>query len=178
MGDHQDHDALKAHIRDIADWPKPGVGFKDITPLLAHADAFAEVVDGLAARYADAGIDKVVGIEARGFVIAAPVAVRLGAGFVPVRKVGKLPWDTHAEEYELEYGTDHLEVHTDGVLPGERAIVLDDVIATGGTAAAAANLVERLGGEVVGLGFIIELAFLGGAARLGGRPHHSLLTYE
>ena len=173
-----DVDMLKALVRDIPDWPKPGVGFKDITPLLGDAAAFAAVIEGLAEHFADQRVDRVVGIEARGFLIGAPVAVRLGAGFVPVRKVGKLPWTTHAQEYELEYGTDHLEVHVDGVQPGERALVIDDVIATGGTAAAAAQLVERLGGEVVGLGFVIELAFLGGAARLEGRDHVSLLTYE
>ena len=173
-----DSDRLRALVRDIPDFPKPGVGFKDITPLLADAAAFADVVDRLADHFAAQRIDKVVGIEARGFVVAAPVAIRLGAGFVPVRKVGKLPWTTHSQEYELEYGSDHLEVHTDGVLPGERAIVIDDVIATGGTAAAAAELVERLGADVVGLGFILELAFLGGAAKLAGRDHLSLLTYE
>lgn len=173
-----DADRLQALVRDIADFPKPGVGFKDITPLLGDAAAFAEVVHGLSDHFASQRIDKVVGIEARGFVVAAPVAVRLGAGFVPVRKVGKLPWTTHAQEYELEYGTDHLEVHADGVLPGERVVVIDDVIATGGTAAAAAQLVEQLGGVVVGLGFIIELAFLGGAGRLDGRDHVALITYE
>jgi adenine phosphoribosyltransferase len=173
-----DADRLQALVRDIPDFPKPGVGFKDITPLLADAAGFAEVIDRLADHFADQRIDKVVGVEARGFVVGAPVAVRLGAGFVPVRKVGKLPWTTHAQEYELEYGTDHLEVHTDGVLPGERVVVIDDVIATGGTAVAAARLVERLGGEVVGLGFIIELAFLGGSARLEGRDHVALITYE
>ena len=119
-----------------------------------------------------------VGIEARGFVVAAPLAVRLGAGFVPVRKVGKLPWTTHAQEYDLEYGTDRLEVHQDAIAPGERVLIVDDVIATGGTAEATARLVELLGGVVVGLGFLLELAFLGGAARLDGRRHVALLTYD
>jgi adenine phosphoribosyltransferase len=169
-------DRLASLVRDIPDFPRPGVGFKDITPLLGDPGAFAEVVDGLARRFEGRRIDKVVGIEARGFVVAAPVAVRLGAGFVPVRKVGKLPWDTHKVEYELEYGTDELEVHADAIRPGERAVVVDDVIATGGTAAAACRLVELLGGEVAGVGVIIDLAFLGGAATLG-HDVVSLLTY-
>jgi adenine phosphoribosyltransferase len=165
-------------VRDVPDFPRPGVAFKDLTPLLADAHALALVVEHLADPFADRGIDKVVGIEARGFVLAAPVAVRLGAGFVPVRKAGKLPWTTRSEEYDLEYGTDRLEVHTDAVRPGERAIVIDDVIATGGTAAAAVRLVERLGGAVAGLGFVVELAFLGGVDRLDGRDHVSLLVYD
>jgi adenine phosphoribosyltransferase len=165
-------------VRDIADFPQPGVGFKDITPLLGDAGALAAVVDGIATHFAGQRIDKVVGIEARGFVVAAPVAVQLGAGFVPVRKVGKLPWDTHKVEYELEYGTDELEVHADAINPGERAIVVDDVIATGGTAVAACRLVELLGGEVAGVGVIIDLTFLGGRDQLAGRDVVSLLTYE
>ena len=169
---------LAGLVREIPDFPRPGVGFKDITPLLADGAALALVVEHLADHFADRAIDKVVGIEARGFVIAAPVAVRLGAGFVPVRKVGKLPWTTHAEEYELEYGTDRLEIHADAVRPGERTVVIDDVIATGGTAAATIRLVEALGGAVAGLGFVIELAFLGGVDRLDGREHVSLLTYD
>ena len=173
-----DRESLRAHVRDIADWPQPGVGFKDITPLLGHPEAFAVAVRELVEHFTGERVDKVVGIEARGFVVAAPVALGLGAGFVPARKVGKLPWRTHQVEYALEYGTDRLEVHADAVVPGERVLIVDDVIATGGTAAAAAELVELLGGEVVGLGFIIELAFLGGSARLGGRPHTSLITYE
>lgn len=169
---------LAALIRDIADWPQPGVGFKDITPLLGDPRGFASVIDRLSEHFTGRHVDKVVGIEARGFVVAAPIAHRLGAGFVPVRKPGKLPWTTRAEEYELEYGTDRLELHVDAVVPGERVAVIDDVLATGGTAAAAARLLEGIGAEVVGLGFIIELAFLGGAARLSGRDHVSLLTYE
>jgi adenine phosphoribosyltransferase len=165
-------------VRDVPDFPRPGVMFKDITPLLADPAGLAAVVDGLAEAFADVRIDKVVGIEARGFVVAAPLAVRLGAGFVPVRKVGKLPWTTHAQEYDLEYGTDSLEVHQDAIAAGEQVLIVDDVIATGGTAVAAARLVELLGGEVVGLGFLIELAFLGGAARLDGRRHVSLLTFD
>ena len=168
---------LAALVRDVPDFPRPGVGFKDITPLLGDAAAFASAIDRIARHFDGQRIDKVVGIEARGFVVAAPVAVRLGAGFVPVRKVGKLPWDTHKVEYELEYGTDELEVHADAILPGERAVVVDDVIATGGTAVAACGLVELLGGEVAGLGFLIDLTFLGGAARLEGRDVVSLLGY-
>ena len=164
-------------IRDVEDFPKPGVTFKDITPLLADPVAFAEVVDRIAEPFVGRGITKVVGIEARGFVVAAPVAHRLAAGFVPVRKPGKLPWETASEAYELEYGTDELEVHLDAIAPGEKVLVVDDVIATGGTALAAARLVEGLGGQVVGLAFLIELAFLGGADRLGELPHVSLLTY-
>jgi adenine phosphoribosyltransferase len=165
-------------VRDVPDFPKPGVVFKDITPLLADPAGLAAVVDGLVEAFAGEHVDKVVGIEARGFVVAAPLAVRLGAGFVPVRKVGKLPWTTHAQEYDLEYGTDRLEVHQDAITSGERVLIIDDVIATGGTAEATARLVELLGGEVVGLGFLIELGFLGGAARLEGRRHVALLTYD
>ena len=166
-----------ALIRDVPDFPKPGITFKDITPLLADPEAFAEVVDRMAEPFVGRGITKVVGIEARGFVVAAPVAHRLGAGFVPVRKPGKLPWETASEAYELEYGTDELEVHLDAIAPGEKVLVVDDVIATGGTALAAARLVEGLGGQVVGLAFLVELAFLGGADRLGDLPHVSLIAY-
>ncbi|HEY9555944.1 MAG TPA: adenine phosphoribosyltransferase [Acidimicrobiales bacterium] len=171
-------DEIASLIRDVPDFPKPGVTFKDITPLLGDAAGFTAATDALAAHFAARSVDKVVGVEARGFVIAAPVAQRLGAGFVPVRKPGKLPWATITEAYELEYGTDQLELHEDAVSPGERVVVIDDVLATGGTAAATARLVVSLGGEVVGLGFVIELAFLGGAARIAGREHISLLTYD
>jgi adenine phosphoribosyltransferase len=169
---------LAALIRDVPDWPEPGVTFKDITPLLADPRAFAHVIDRLAEPHVGRGITKVVGIEARGFVIAAPVAHRLGAGFVPARKPGKLPRPTVAEEYSLEYGTDRLEVHTDAIETGELVLVVDDVIATGGTAAATARLVESLGGRVAGLEFVIELAFLHGADRLAGWEHRTLLTYS
>jgi adenine phosphoribosyltransferase len=172
-----DDTSLRALIRDVPDFPSQGVLFKDITPLLGDPAAFATVTDRLAEHFVGRHVDKVVGIESRGFIVAAPVAERLGAGFVPVRKPGKLPWATEAEDYELEYGTDRLEVHRDAITTGERVAIVDDVIATGGTAAATARLVERLGGEVVGLGFVIELAFLGGAATLDGRDHVSLLTY-
>ncbi len=169
---------LKDLIRDIPDFPKPGIGYKDITPLLADQHGFALTVDAIAGHYANRPIDKVVGIEARGFIVAAPVAYRLSAGFVPVRKAGKLPAKLEREEYELEYGTDLLEIHHDGVHPEERVLIIDDVLATGGTAAATARLVERLGGVVVGLGFIIELALLEGRRKLLGRELCSLLTYE
>jgi adenine phosphoribosyltransferase len=178
MAEHPDTAALRALVRDIPDFPQPGVLFRDITPLLADADALTEVIERLAEAFEDRGVDKVVGIEARGFVIAAPVAVRLGAGFVPVRKVGKLPFTVEAQEYELEYGTDRLEIHQDAIAPGERVVVVDDVIATGGTAAATVRLVETLGGAVLGLGFVIDLAFLGGMSKLDGRDCVALLTYE
>jgi adenine phosphoribosyltransferase len=169
---------LKDLIRDIPDFPKAGVVFKDITPLLADPEGFPLVIDSIAERFEGRGVTKVVGIEARGFIIAAPVAHRLGAGFVPVRKVGKLPWDVEAEAYELEYGTDLLEIHKDAVAPGERAIIVDDVLATGGTAAATVRLIERLGAKVAGLGFVIELGFLNGRRQLPGRDILSLLHYE
>src|SRR6478736_6069141 len=169
---------LKAHVRDIPDYPRPGVVFKDITPLLAAPDAFAAVVDAVAAPFADERIDKVLGIEARGFVFAAPVAYRHAAGFIPVRKTGKLPWEIEREEYELEYGTDLLEIHRDAVAPGERVLIVDDVIATGGTAAATARLVERLGGVVVGLAFLLELVALAGRSQLGDYRVHVVLRYE
>lgn len=174
----EDSGWLKEHIRDIPDFPKPGVVFKDITPLLSSTTAFRHVADAIADHYAGAGVHKVLAIEARGFIIGAPVAYRFGAGFVPCRKAGKLPWQVEKEEYILEYGTDLLEIHHDAVEPGERVLVVDDVLATGGTASAAVRLVERLGGVVVGLGFVIELAFLGGRSKLEGRDIVSLLTYE
>jgi adenine phosphoribosyltransferase len=163
---HDDHDWLKDHIRDVPDFPQVGVVFKDLTPLLSHAQAFSSAVRAIALPFEVAGITKVVGIEARGFIVAAPVAVTLGAGFIPVRKKGKLPWRTEVAAYDLEYRSDTLEIHDDAVTAGDRVLVVDDVIATGGTAAATVELVRRLGGEVVGLGFLIELRFLGGRARL------------
>jgi adenine phosphoribosyltransferase len=168
---------LAEHIREIPDYPRPGVVFRDITPLLASADAFAAAVDALAAPHAGERIDKVVGIEARGFVFAAPLAYRHRAGFVPVRKPGKLPWEREREEYELEYGTDLLEIHRDAVAHGERVLIVDDVIATGGTAAATARLVERLGGEVAGFVFVVELDFLGGRSKIDGYAVHSVVTF-
>lgn len=168
---------LKEHIRDIPDFPKAGVVFKDITPLLADVEAFKFTVDALAEHFSGRPVDKVLGIEARGFIVAAPVAYHLGAGFVPVRKGGKLPWEIERQEYALEYGTDLLEVHRDAVVKGERTLIIDDVLATGGTAAATVRLVEKLGGTVAGLGFVIELAFLEGRSRIEGHDAMSLLTY-
>lgn len=169
---------LKEHVRDIPDFPRPGVVFKDITTLLADVAAFRYSVDTLCDHFADRQVDKVLGIEARGFIIGAPVAYRCGAGFIPVRKAGKLPWQVEKQEYVLEYGTDLLEIHRDALVPGERALIVDDVMATGGTAAATAILVERLGATVVGMGFIIELGFLGGRGKLTGFDAVSLINYE
>ena len=172
-------DASRLHgcIRDIADFPKPGVTFKDITPLLGDPAAFSTVVDAIVVSFGRGTIDKVVGIEARGFIIAAPVAYHFGAGFVPLRKPGKLPYETRSERYELEYGEETLEVHTDAFAPGDRVLVVDDVLATGGTAAAAVALIEGTGATVAGLAFVIELTFLGGAAKLATHDFVSLLQY-
>src|SRR5579863_7837280 len=165
---------LRSRIRDIQDYPQPGIVFKDITPLLADGPAFAATVAELASGHSD--IDKVAGIEARGFILAAPVAYALNAGFVPVRKQGKLPAATYAESYELEYGTATLEVHTDAFVPGERVLVVDDVLATGGTAAATAELVRRCGAIVAGIEVLLELDFLQGRAKLPELPVRALLT--
>ncbi len=170
-------DRLRTRIRDVPDFPQPGIVFKDITPVLADGGLFAEVVERLAEPFAGQGIDVVVGIEARGFIFAAPIALRLGAGLAPVRKPGKLPHHTIRVDYELEYGTDALEVHADAVAAGQRVLIVDDVLATGGTAAAAARLLERLGGQVVGMAFVVELAFLHGRGRLAGRPVVSLVRF-
>jgi adenine phosphoribosyltransferase len=161
-------------VRDVPDYPQPGVMFKDITPLLADGAAFAAVIDALAGLYGP--VDKVAGIEARGFVLAAPVACRLGAGFVPIRKQGKLPGATYAREYDLEYGTATVEVLTDAFQPSERVLVIDDVLATGGTARAATELVQRAGAQVAGLAVLLELSFLDGRAKLPGLPVSALLT--
>lgn len=169
---------LKEFIRDIPDFPRPGVGFKDITPLLADPKAFATTIDLIHGHFAGHKVDKVIGIEARGFIVAAPVAYRFGAGFIPVRKAGKLPWRVEQEEYVLEYATDLLEIHGDAIGPGENTLIVDDVIATGGTAAATVRLVERLGGTVVGIGSIVELVFLGGRGKLSGYDVVSLITYD
>jgi adenine phosphoribosyltransferase len=159
---------IRSLIRDVPDFPQEGVLFKDITPLLADPVAFSTVIDLVVVHFGRGSVDKVVGIEARGFIIASPVAYHFGAGFVPVRKKDKLPWQTETAEYSLEYGTATLEVHTDAVQPGERVLIVDDVLATGGTAQATADLVERIGGKVVGLAFLIELGFLNGRDRLEG----------
>jgi len=169
---------LKDHIRDIPDFPKPGIVFRDITPLLADPTAFRTTVDSLCDHWAGRRVDKVLGIEARGFILAAPVAYRMSAGFVPVRKKGKLPGPVHSEGYDLEYGTDLLEIHGDALEPGEQVLVVDDVLATGGTSAAAARLVEKLSASVAGIAFVLELDFLGGRTRLGGHEAVSLVHYE
>ena len=169
---------LKELVRDVPEFPQPGVVFKDITPLLADPPGFRMAVDAVADHFAGHDVARVVGIEARGFILAAPVAYRLGASFVPVRKPGKLPWQVARQEYLLEYGSDMLEVHRDGILTDERVLVVDDVLATGGTAAATVQLVRHLGGTVVGLGFLIELGFLAGRERLEGLEVLSLLSYE
>jgi adenine phosphoribosyltransferase len=168
---------IRSLIRDVPDFPQEGVLFKDITPLLADPIAFSTVIDLVVVHFGRGSVDKVVGIEARGFIIASPVAYHFGAGFVPVRKLGKLPWETESAEYQLEYGTAALEIHTDAVRPGERVLIVDDVLATGGTAQATADLVERIGGKVVGLAFLIELAFLRGRDRLDGHDLFTLLEY-
>jgi adenine phosphoribosyltransferase len=168
---------VREHIRAIADYPNAGVTFRDITPLLGNAAAFGRAVDDLVTGFHDVAVDRVVGIESRGFILAAPVAYRLRAGFVPVRKAGKLPWAVAREEYELEYGTDKLEIHRDAIHPGERILVVDDVLATGGTAAATGRLIETLGGVIVGFGFLLELADLQGRTRLGEHRVESLIAY-
>lgn len=164
-------------VRDIPDFPEPGIMFRDITPLLGDVDAFRFVVDALADEFAGETIDRVLGIEARGFLLAAPIAYRLGAGLVPVRKAGKLPHDTHSESYQLEYGDDALELHTDAMSHGESCLVVDDVLATGGTASATGRLVEMLGGRLAGYSFLIELDALEGRSRLGDDHVHSLIHY-
>ena len=168
---------IKELIRDIADYPQPGVTFRDITPLLGNAAGFVRSINDLVERFRGIEVDRVLGMEARGFIVAAPVAYLLGAAFVPVRKAGKLPWAVVREEYSLVYGADMLEMHRDAIRPGERILVIDDVLATGGTAAATCRLIEALDGVVAGLGFLIELTELGGRARLGERRVESLASY-
>jgi len=172
-----DVERLKALVRDVPDFPQPGIVFKDITPLLADEIAFSSVIDLIVVHFGRGNVDKVVGIEARGFILASPVAYHFGAGFVPVRKKDKLPWETESEEYELEYGTATPEIHRDGVDPGERVLIVDDVLATGGTARATAGLVERIGGKVVGIAFLIELGFLNGRQQLDGYDLFTLISY-
>jgi adenine phosphoribosyltransferase len=168
---------LRPLVRDIPDFPEPGILFRDITPVLAHPEAFRRSIDELLERFAGAEVDSVVGIEARGFILAAPIALHLGASFVPVRKAGKLPWAVVREEYVLEYRAEKLELHRDAIRPGERVLVIDDVLATGGTAAATCKLVETLGGSIVGLGVLIELVSLGGRGALDGRRVESLARF-
>jgi len=168
---------LKRYIRDIPDFPRPGIVFKDITPLLADRAAFHAMVDGFVERYRGR-VDMVLGIESRGFIVGAPVAYALGTGLALVRKPGKLPHQTYAAHYELEYGKDSLEIHHDAVADHHRVLLIDDLLATGGTASAAVELVGRCGGTVVGCAFVIELAFLNGRDRLGGAEAFSLIRYD
>lgn len=176
--DPQLADDLRARLRDIPDFPKPGIVFKDITPVLADPLLFGRVVNALTAPFRGERVTKVVGMEARGFMFGAPAALALHAGFAPARKPGKLPWRTLQERYALEYGTDGLELHEDALLAGERVLVVDDLLATGGTAAAAGKLVERLGGVLVGYAFVAELRFLPGRERLRPTRVHSLLHLD
>lgn len=169
--------ALTDFIRNIPDFPKPGIQFKDITPLLQNADAFNETILALSEPYQSSHVDYVVGIESRGFIFGAPLARHLGVGFVPIRKPGKLPSETISAIYELEYGTDEVQIHKDAIQSGQSVVVVDDLLATGGTMAAACELIDRLGGSICGISFLIELAFLEGRKKLAGRNLHSLITY-
>ncbi len=172
------HSALRDAIRDVVDFPKPGIIYKDITPILADGKLFNQAVSLFCEVAGQHPIAKVAGIDARGFIFGGAVADRLGAGFIPIRKKGKLPWKTRQEAYSLEYGESIVELHEDSVLPGERVLLIDDLLATGGTAAAALELLDQLGANVVGVAFLIELAFLGGRKKLGGNRIESILTYD
>ena len=178
--DPRDGEALRrrlfAALRDVPDFPKPGIVFKDITPVLADAALLRDLVAGLTAPWTNAGITHVAGIESRGFIVAAPVAVALGAGFIPIRKPGKLPWQTEGKDYALEYGTDRLEIHRDACPPQARVLLLDDVLATGGTAAAACALIEQIGGTVAGCSFLLAIDGLRGAKQLAGLEVECLLN--
>jgi adenine phosphoribosyltransferase len=168
--------AVQRAIRDVPDFPKPGILFKDITPVLADAELFSRVTRAMAEPFRGAGVTHVVAIESRGFLLGAPVAQHLGAGLIPMRKPGKLPWETHREEYALEYGTDSLEMHRDALDGGSRVLIVDDVLATGGTARAACLLAERYAGEVLGCSFLLALSFLSGADKLAPRRVETILT--
>jgi adenine phosphoribosyltransferase len=170
-------ESLRAKIREVPDFPKPGILFYDITTLIREPLAFREAIDLMTEPYRDAEIEVVVGMESRGFIFSAPMALDLGAGFVPVRKLGKLPAETISVEYELEYGTNTLEVHRDAITPGQRVLIVDDLLATGGTVLGTIDLVQQLKGEVVGLSFLVELAFLKGRDRLDGHRIHSVVSY-
>ncbi len=169
---------LEKSIRNIPDFPKPGILFRDITTLIQNKEAFKKSVDLLAKRYKGKGFDKVVGVEARGFIFGAAVAHKIGAGFVPVRKKGKLPYKTISTTYELEYGTDTLEIHKDAISPGEKVLIIDDLLATGGTVKAVTELVKQLGGKILGIGFVIELVDLHGKDKLKEYPLYSLIKFE
>ncbi|MCD4655760.1 adenine phosphoribosyltransferase [bacterium] len=168
---------LEQLIRDVPDFPKPGIVFKDITPLLADCGALEQCMEFLSEPFLNIGITKVVGIEARGFLFAPSIAFKLGAGMVPVRKPGKLPYKIESFTYDLEYGTDTIEIHKDSIKPGEKVLIVDDLLATGGTVNAACQLVEKLGGEISGIAFLIELAFLRGREKFNGYKVHSLIEY-
>jgi len=168
---------FKDHIRVILDYPQPGIRFKDITTLLQNGPAYREAIESMKAAVAHLEIDVVAGPEARGFVVGAPLALALGVGFVPIRKPGKLPYDTIQAGYDLEYGKDSLAIHTDAIKPGQRVLIADDLLATGGTIATTINLIRQLGGEVVGASFLIELGYLPGREKLGGIEVNSLVTY-
>ena len=169
---------LERLIRDVPDFPKKGIIFKDITPLIASADGLRETIERFRKRYESKGIELVVGVESRGFIFGAALACALGAGFVPVRKPGKLPAETIREEYELEYGTDAIEMHRDAIQKGQKILVIDDLLATGGTLAATCRLVRRLGGEIVEVATVIELAFLNGRAKLGDLPYYTIMRFD
>ena len=169
---------LEQSIRNIPDFPKPGILFRDVTTLIKNKAAFKKSVDLLAKKYKNMKIDKVVGVEARGFIFGAALAHKIGAGFVPVRKKGKLPHKTISATYQLEYGTDTLEIHKDALTPGEKILIIDDLLATGGTAMAAIDLIKQLGGTIKGIGFVIELVGLGGKDKLKGYPVYSLVKFE
>jgi adenine phosphoribosyltransferase len=173
----RDVSRIKAAVRDVPDFPKAGIVFKDITPVLADGALFREVIDLFADSLSGKGVTKIVGIDARGFIFASAVAYKMGVGFVPVRKKGKLPWKTYAAEYDLEYGSAIVELHIDAVSPGEKVALIDDVLATGGTAAAALRLLRECGADVVNAQFLMELAFLDGRKNLGETPVDSILIY-
>ncbi|MHC4157774.1 MAG: adenine phosphoribosyltransferase [Planctomycetota bacterium] len=168
---------LEKHIRSIPDWPKPGILFRDITPLLADPEAFAKAVDDLCAGFTEANIDYVAAVEARGFIFGAAVAEKLNAGFVPIRKKGKLPFKTESVTYDLEYGTDTLEVHIDAVEKTDKVLMVDDLLATGGTMAAACKLIEKIGGKIIGISFLIELTDLAGREKLAGYEIKTIISY-
>lgn len=168
---------VRHHIRDVPDFPQPGILFKDITPVLAEGALLQEIVDRFAEEFAGMGVQRIAGIESRGFILGAPLAVSLGVGFAPIRKPGKLPHQRLRVDYALEYGTDALEAHVDAFRAGERVLLVDDVLATGGTAAGAVELIRRLGASVLGTAFLVELGFLGGRRRLGDVPIFSMVDY-
>ncbi|CAN5815294.1 adenine phosphoribosyltransferase [soil metagenome] len=170
-------ESLRAQIREVPDFPKPGILFYDITTLIREPDGFREAIELMTEPFRDEKVDIVVGMESRGFIFSAPMALHLKAGFVPVRKLGKLPAETISVEYELEYGTNTLEVHRDAIRSGEKVLIVDDLLATGGTVLGTIDLVEQLKGEVVGLSFLVELGFLGGRGRLDGYPINSVIEY-